>query len=271
MNLNTIVEVKRPRSLDEIQGWREGNAWLGGGTWLFSEPQIHTDTLIDLETLGWPSLTVTDEGLEIAATCRIAELYAFKAPNKWTEGLLFHECCRSFLSSFKIWNEATVGGNIVMSLPAGPMISLTVSLEGIYELWPRDGAARKVPAADFVTGSHANVLAPGELLRAIHLPVSALKKRHAFRRASLTHLGRSSVLLIGTRGSDDLLLTVTAATIRPVQLRLHERPNLHDLHAAIDAAIPLELYLDDVHGSPAHRRHLTYHFAQEICEELFQS
>ena len=52
MNLNTIAEVKRPRTLDEIQGWRAGNAWLGGGTWLFSEPQIHTDTLIDLETLG---------------------------------------------------------------------------------------------------------------------------------------------------------------------------------------------------------------------------
>ena len=80
MNLNTVTEVKRPRTLEEIQGWRAGNAWLAGGTWLFSEPQIHTDTLIDLETLGWPSLTVSDAGLEIGATCRIAELYAFKPP-----------------------------------------------------------------------------------------------------------------------------------------------------------------------------------------------
>jgi CO/xanthine dehydrogenase FAD-binding subunit len=271
MNLNTVVEVKRPRTLDEIQGWRPANAWLGGGTWLFSEPQIQTDTLIDLETLGWPSLTVSDAGLEIAATCRIAGLYAFEAPKEWTESSLIHECCRSFLSSFKIWNEATVGGNIVMSLPAGPMISLTVALEGVYELWPRDGAARNVAAVDFVTGSHANILAPGELLRAIHLPAKALTKRHAFRRASLTHLGRSSVLLIGTRGSDEVLLTVTAATVRPVQLCFSEKLNDRDLRAAIDAAIPVELYLDDVHGSPAHRRHLTYHFAQEICRELFES
>jgi CO/xanthine dehydrogenase FAD-binding subunit len=269
VNLNTIVEVKRPRTLDEIQGWRAGNAWLGGGTWLFSEPQIHTDTLIDLETLAWPSLTVGDAGLEIGATCRISELYAFHPPPDWTEASLIRECCRSFLSSFKIWNEATVGGNIVMSLPAGPMISLTVALEAVYELWPRDAAPRTVTGVDFITGSHANVLAAGELLRAIHVPIAALKKRHAFRRASLTHLGRSSVLLIGTRGSDDVLLTVTAATLRPVQLRLRERLTDHDLRAAIDAAIPDELYLDDVHGSPAHRRHLTYHFAQEICQELF--
>ncbi len=268
MNLHTITEVKRPASADDIRDWRNGYAWLAGGTWLFSEPQIHTDTLIDLETLGWRPLTVSDAGLEIAATCRIAELHAFEAPNQWIAAPLIPECCRSFLSSFKIWNEATIGGNIAMSLPAGPMISLTVALEGMYELWPRDAAPRRVSAADFVTGNHANVLGPGELLRGIHLPANALQKRHAFRRASLTHLGRSSVLLIGTRGAEGLLLTVTAATVRPVQLRFREKPTDRSLRDAIDSAIPTDLYLDDVHGSPAHRRHLTYHFAREICEEL---
>jgi CO/xanthine dehydrogenase FAD-binding subunit len=271
MNLNTIAEVQRPRTLDDVQGWRAGNAWLAGGTWLFSEPQVHTDTLIDLETLGWPSLHEDEAGLEIAATCRIAELYALEREKRWAAASLVGECCRSFLSSFKIWNEATIGGNIVMSLPAGPMISLTVALECEYELWPRDGGARRVPAVDFVTGIHANVLTPGELLRAIRVPSSALRKRHAFRRASLTHLGRSSVLLIGTRGDGDVLLTVTAATLRPFQLRFGNAPSDNELRKAIDAAIAPELYLDDVHGSPAHRRHLTFHFAKEICEELFAS
>lgn len=271
MNLNTIKEVRRPRTLDEIQGWRSGDAWLAGGTWLFSEPQVQTDTLIDLETLAWPALAATADGLEIAATCKIAELYAFEPPKRWIGASLIRECCRSFLSSFKIWNEATIGGNIVMSLPAGPMISLTAALEAEYELWPREGPPRRVPAIEFVTGVHANVLAAGELLRSIHVSASVLERPHAFRRASLTHLGRSSVLLIGTRARDEVLVTVTAATVRPVRLRfdalLGERP----LRAAIDAAIPPELYLDDVHGSPAHRRHLTYHFTREICEELFAS
>ncbi len=269
MNLNTVIDVKRPRTLEEIHGWRAGNAWLGGGTWLFSEPQVHVDTLIDLETLGWPPLMPNGSGLEIAATCRIAELYAFEAPKKWRAAPLIQECCRSFLSSFKIWNEATVGGNIVMSLPAGPMISLTVALEGVYELWPRENGPDHVASVHFVTGNHANVLEDGELLRSIHLPASALEKRHAFRRASLTHLGRSSVLLIGTRGADEVLLTITAATVRPVQLCLRDNLTEHGLRAAIDAAIPEELYLNDVHGSPKHRRHLTYHFAHEICRELF--
>ena len=31
------------------------------------------DTLVDLDQFGWPALTATPEGLEVAATCRIVE------------------------------------------------------------------------------------------------------------------------------------------------------------------------------------------------------
>src|SRR5688500_5370197 len=128
MNLNTVREVRRPRTFEELGGWRDGYAWLAGGTWLFSEPQLATDTLIDLDGFGWPSLAVSPAGLEIAATCRIAELFAFKAPAEWHAVPLFKECCNALLASFKIWNAATVGGNICMSLPAGAMIALAAAL-----------------------------------------------------------------------------------------------------------------------------------------------
>ena len=179
MNLNTVTSVLRPGSADEITGWRNGYAWLAGGTWLFSEPQIATDTLIDLQQLNWLALEITPEGLDIAATCRIAELYGFAAPPQWTAAPLIRTCCNALLASFKIWNAATIGGNICMSLPAGAMISLTVALEGVYTLWPREGAPRQIAAIEFVTGNHTNMLQPGELLRAIHLPATALRKRVA--------------------------------------------------------------------------------------------
>jgi hypothetical protein len=47
MNLNTIVEVKRPTCEGDIPAWREGYAWLAEGTWLSSTPQIATHTLIE--------------------------------------------------------------------------------------------------------------------------------------------------------------------------------------------------------------------------------
>src|ERR1700731_217940 len=188
MNLNTIAEVKRPTSADQITQWRDGYAWLAGGTWLFSEPQVSTDTLIDLERLNWPALESSPAGLDIAATCRIAELYRFAGPHEWRALPLVRECCNAFLASFKIWHAATVGGNICMSLPAGPMISLTVALEGLCTLTQRDGSERRVAVEDFVTGDHKNVLRPGDLLRRIDLPSSALRKVTSFRRISLTHL-----------------------------------------------------------------------------------
>jgi CO/xanthine dehydrogenase FAD-binding subunit len=272
MNLNTVTALRHPTSAAEIAEWRDGFAWLAGGTWLFSEPQPATDTLIDLDHLAWPTLEALSAGLSIGATCRIAELYRFEAPEEWIAAPQIRGCCDALLASFKIWNAATVGGNICMSLPAGAMISLVVALEGRFTLWPRDAAPREVASVDFVTGNHSNVLCPGELLRKIHLPSSALRKRAALRRASLTKLGRLAALLIGTSdpARRDLLLTITAATPRPVQLRFDEAPSAAALQQAIDARILPDGYFADVHGSAAYKRHLTYHFAEQIRAELTQ-
>jgi CO/xanthine dehydrogenase FAD-binding subunit len=270
VNLNTIVEIKRPSSADAVGQWRNGHAWLAGGTWLFSEPQVAIDTLIDLDTLGWTPLTATETGLEIAATCRIAELHAFKAPAGWRAVPLFRDCIDAFLMSFKIWNAATVGGNVCMSLPAGAMISLTAALDGVCTLWPRDGAPREIAVTEFVTGNHKNVLQKGELLRSIHLPVAALSKRYAMRQMSLTRHGRSAALIIGTVGDQgkDFLLTVTASTPKPVQLRFAKMPNATELRQAIDEHLPADDYFADVHGSAPYKRHLTYHFAEQIRADL---
>jgi CO/xanthine dehydrogenase FAD-binding subunit len=273
MDLHTVNRVRRPASANEIVSWEAGFAWLAGGTWLFSEPQLAVHTLIDLETLKWPSLQASDDGLEIAATCKVVELDQFvaEASRGWASAPLFRQCCRSFLSSFKIWNEATVGGNICMALPAGPMISLAAALEGVCTLWPRGGEPRRVSVVDFVTGNHRNVLAPGELLRSVFLPAHALRKQFVLRRFTLTHLGRSEALLIGTRCPErgEFLLTITAATVRPIQCRFEGVPAAGELKRLIDDAVPFDLYLDDVHGSPAHRKHLTHYFAEQIRSELF--
>ena len=65
MNLNTVTALRHPKSASEITEWRNGLAWLAGGTWLFSEPQPATDTLIDLGQLGWPALEASTVGIEI--------------------------------------------------------------------------------------------------------------------------------------------------------------------------------------------------------------
>src|SRR5262249_8940148 len=134
MDLNTVTEVLRPASRETVPPWRDGDAWLAGGTWLFSEPQPGLRRLVDLEGIGWEPLTLSEQGLSIAATCTIRRLDAFVAP-QWQAAPLIRLCCRSLLASFKIWNTATVGGNLCMSLPAGALISLTSALGGVCTIW----------------------------------------------------------------------------------------------------------------------------------------
>lgn len=269
MDLNTITEVIQQPSDRPGVDWREGDAWLAGGTWLFSVEQPDLRRLIDLTALRWDPLVPSEAGLEIGATCTIRDLYAAELPGDWIAAGIVAKSCEAFLSSFKVWNMATVGGNICMSLPAGPMITLTVALEAKYELWAPDGSARMVDALDFVTGNNQNILAPGEILRRIDIPARALKKRTADRRFSLTHLGRSTVFLIGTQtpGSSDLLLTITAGTTRPVRLAFDTMPDARTLQQSIEF-IPAGVWFADPNGTPDHRRHLTKHFAEEIRREL---
>jgi CO/xanthine dehydrogenase FAD-binding subunit len=269
MDLNTITEVAHPGTRAQLPVWSAGDAWLAGGTWLFSEPQAHLARLIDLADLKWLALTIGEAGLSIAATCTVAQLDGLACPPEWLAAPLINQCCRAFLASFKIWKTATVGGNLCMSLPAGPMISLTAALDGVCTIWKADGGEHQIDVVGFVTGDNRNVLAPGDLLRQIDIPLAALKRRSAFRQISLTPLGRSAALLIGSiSGGGALTLTVTASTVRPVRISFSAIPSAGELREAILHRIPDALYHDDVHGKPAWRKHMTLRLAEEIRAEL---
>jgi CO/xanthine dehydrogenase FAD-binding subunit len=269
MDLNTITEIAHPQSREQLPAWTAGDAWLAGGTWLFSEPQAHLTRLIDLTDFKWPALTVSETSLTIAATCTVAQLDALPCPPEWIASPLIDQCCRAFLASFKIWKTATVGGNLCMSLPAGPMIALTAALDGVCTIWKTDGSEQKIGVADFVIGNQRNVLSPGDLLRQIDLPLAALMRRSAFRQISLTPVGRSAALLIGSvDGAGSSALTVTASTVRPVQLAFNAIPQAGELRDAILHHIPDTLYHNDVHGKPPWRKHMTLRLAEEIRDEL---
>ena len=104
----------------------------------------------------------------------------------------------------------------------------------------------------------------------IELPATALRKRTAFRQISLTPLGRSGALLIGTISADekDFTMTVTAATSRPVQLTFAAIPQCDTLRELIEDSIPDCNYYNDVHGAPQWRKRVTLLLAEEIRREL---
>jgi len=260
--------------------WRDGDAWLGGGSWLFSQPQPRLRRLLDLHAFGWPALTETDDGLSIAATCTLAELARWRParPSRASAAELARQCCDALLGSFKVQNVATVGGNICLSLPAGPMTSLTAALDGVAAIARPDGGVRRLAVADLVTGDGVNALAPGELLTRVDLPAAALT---AFRQVSLSAVGRSAVLVIARRcrgehgSAGETVVTVTAATPRPLLLRFDGQPAPGDALNALDAAVSAggadARYLDDVHGSAPWRAAMTRRCVAGVIAELARS
>ncbi|MEU6280223.1 FAD binding domain-containing protein [Streptomyces sp. NPDC047028] len=268
MDLNTVLDV---RDASRHEPWRQGDAWLGGGTYLFSEPQPHLRRLVDLSRMGWePLQPLPDGSLEIAATCTIAQLSRFGRTLDAAAAPLIEQCCRAFLASFKIWNMATVGGNLCNGLPAGPMISLTAALDGACLLQAQDGSLRQVKVADFVTGAGRKDLAEGELLRSVTIPARSLRCRTAFMQVSLYGLGRSGALVIGTLDPVDgsLTVTITAATTRPFRLWFALPPGRAALRRAIASAVGDGDWFDDIHGLPEWRRHMAFHLAEQVRHEL---
>lgn len=229
-------------SVDEVlmcadpREWRAGDSWLAGGTVIYSYGTDITRgaprRLLDITGAGWQPLTWYRDAegalwLEIAATCRIADLRALAddpAPGGVARadlpGLdLVPPVCDSFVASWKIWHVSTVGGNVATALPAGPMISLLTAWDATALILRPDGRRRRSSVVDLVVGPAKTRLGYGELIRSFRVPAEALRQQAAFRRISLTERGRSAALLIGRRTSErSLRLSVTASVFRPVVL-----------------------------------------------------
>lgn len=270
MDLHMIDEWVPARSRADLTGLSRGDALVAGGTWLFSQPQPNTTRLIDLSAMKWPDLVVDDDGLEIAATCTIERLITAEYPATWRAAPLFGQCARALLASSKIWRTATVGGNLCLGFPAGAMISLCAALDGQTQIWRADGGEESCAVTDFVTDVAVTALRPGDVLRAIRIPIAALTEPTAIRKVAYAPLGRSGAIVIARRrrGPDGqisgLTVAVSAGTRRPIVIDAPDGPTA----LAAVAAIPLSDYHDDAHGTAEWRRGITPYLAADVVEEL---
>ncbi|PWD51694.1 FAD-binding molybdopterin dehydrogenase [Serinibacter arcticus] len=278
MDVTTVDSFRAARTRADL-ALAPGEVPIAGGTWLMSEPQPRTTGFVDLTTMGWPDLEVTGEGLRIGATCTIATLVAWAegrltprtaalppVPEAWTAVALAPAAANALLASFKIWNTATVGGNVCRSYAAAAMVSLAVALDGVAEVWCPDGSERRVAVADLVTGDATNALADGEILRAVVLPDVALRSRAVLRKVALAELGRSGAVVTGRVDPDGtVVVAITAATSTPTVLRYPSLPPEARLRSDVEAAPG---YYSDPLGPADWRRAVSATLATRVREDL---
>lgn len=265
MDLHTVTRYRAARSRSDL-ALAPGERILGGGTWLFSEPQVETTGLVDLTTLRWPAMEQLPDGLRIGATCTITELSKIPARPGFAAHPLFLQCATALLASFKVWNVATVGGNICQSFSAAGMVSLCAALDGVAVVWKPDGGEYRIPVATLMTGNGTNALRAGEVLRAVDLPGYALRARTGYRKIALADLGRSGAVLTGRVDPDGTsVFVITAATLRPTVFRYPGPPSATELRSDVDGAGG---YYTDPLGPADWRRAVSGVLLEEIRSEL---
>jgi CO/xanthine dehydrogenase FAD-binding subunit len=276
VDLNTVEAIDVPTHREQVWPLGPADAVLAGGTWLFSEPQVHLRRLVDITRLGWDPITLRDSGIELSATCTVEQISQLSAElpvsrPDWAAAPLLHQCCTALLASFKVWRTATVGGNICLSFPAGAMISLASALDAVLTIWRADGTEYQLPITEFVTGAATNVLAAADVLRSVQLPSAALRGATAFRKLAPSPLGRSGIVVIGRRDTTTdggrFVLSITAATVRPFVFDFPGVPDAAALQGA-HATIPEDAWTIDAHGDPDWRRGVSLVLAEQIRAEL---
>jgi CO/xanthine dehydrogenase FAD-binding subunit len=239
---------------------------LWGGTDVMVElnfARSRPDALLDLTRVG--SLTAWNEagggwiriGAGVSYACVIAEL-ADRLP-----GLAM---ASRTVGSPQIRNRGTVGGNLGSSSPAGDALPPLYACGAEVELASVDGV-RRLAVEDFVTGPKRNVLAPGELIAAVWVPVASGPQQ-------FSKVGSRNAMVIAVC-SFALALTegrvgtcVGSAAPTPRRARAAEAFAAAELDWAGRRAAPASVLarfgelvadaaspIDDVRGTAAYRRH----------------
>ncbi|MGP7998397.1 MAG: FAD binding domain-containing protein [Streptosporangiaceae bacterium] len=126
------------------------------------------ETLIDINGLAELSfIEVTGGELRIGALARHAELLADPAAGQ--HFAILHDAERVIADPI-VRNWGTVGGSLCQADPSEDLSAAFAALKATMVI-RHPGGSRTVPARDFHTGPYETVVAPGELLTEIRVPV----------------------------------------------------------------------------------------------------
>jgi carbon-monoxide dehydrogenase medium subunit len=159
----------------------------------------HPEALVDINDLTeLAGVRVEGDALVIGAMARHADLLASAEAGR--HFAILHDAERVIADPI-VRNRGTVGGSLCQADPSEDLSSVFAALRASLVIHGSDGA-RSVAARDFFVGPYETVVAPGELLAAIRVPlrpsVSAYVK--VDRRAGDWAVGAAGAVLTLSKG-----------------------------------------------------------------------
>ncbi len=214
----------RPSSIDEALAFLREHpdaVVLAGGQSLvpmLNMRLVAPTHVVDIGTLpGLREISVKDGRLRMGALLRHCDIAASQAI---VEAAPLFKDAALHIGHPAIRNRGTIGGSLALADPAAELPACLLALGGRVEIEGPDGS-RQVEAADFFTGAFETALRPGELLRAVEVPVLAPGYRSGFDELARRH-GDYALAGLAVHGridagrAFDLRLAFFAAGDRPV-------------------------------------------------------
>jgi CO/xanthine dehydrogenase FAD-binding subunit len=259
-----MADYLRPASLPEaLTALARPWTVLAGGTDFYP---ARVGRAIDenvLDITGIPDLrgiSANPAGWRLGATTTWSELIEAPLPPLF-DGL--KQAARE-VGGRQIQNAGTLAGNLCNASPAADGVPPLLALDAEVELAGRAGT-RRVPLSAFITGNRRTVLAPGELLVALHVRKPAHDARSAFLKlGARRYLVISIAMAAATLEVEDGRVAAARVAVGACSAVAQRLPALEAaiadapvgaLAGRVDAAhlAPLSP-IDDVRGSAAYRR-----------------
>ncbi len=266
--MSVVVADSLEQALDALAAAPHATV-LAGGTDVMVELNLghrRTDAVVAVarvpELCSW-TYDARRATVRLGAAVRYAEIHADPLA-AWLPALA--QAGRT-VGSPQIRAAATVGGNLATSSPAGDGITVLAALDATVHLVSSAGR-RDVPVGQFTVGPKRNVLAPGELIEAITVPVARGWQgfsKVGVRNAMVIATANACLAVDEPAGSVALAL----GSVGPVILRCPEaeaiaaaqcdvaarRASPATVAAFAEAAMAAARPIDDHRSTAAYRRH----------------
>lgn len=230
------LRVHSAKTIDEalaVLSERRGSARvIAGGTdlmVLFNAHQFDpaVNDLVDIWRLD-ALRTIEDDG----STVKIGALATWSQINR---SPLVRDCVPALVAAgrtigaVQIQNRGTIGGNIVNASPAGDSLPVLAAFDAEIEIRSLHGA-RRVAFNEFYTGYRKTVLAPDELLVAVHIPKLANGERAVFYKVGTRRAQAISKIVMASRlkVTDGLveMIAIGLGSVAPTVIRARKTEGL---------------------------------------------
>jgi CO/xanthine dehydrogenase FAD-binding subunit len=273
-----MADYLRPTTLDEaLQALARPWTVLAGGTDFYPARvgQAIDENVLDLGGIGaLRGIAAGPDGWRLGATTTWSELLESRLPPLF-DGL--KQAARE-IGGRQIQNAGTIAGNLCNASPAADGVPPLLALDAEVELAGRAGM-RRLQLASFITGNRRTVLAPGELLVAVHVPRPARGARSAFLKlGARRYLVISIAMAAATLEIEDGRVATARIAVGACSAVARRLPALEAARAGamigsladrVDSSQVAPLSpIDDVRGSAGYRREAVVTLLRRLLMDL---